>query len=1252
MFGSLGKQSDEVVWVLTYLNSGCKFSESVAKLRHALTDSLLGIERPQEENAQAEAQHAPILASAPVNTADLTLSPEARARQQAYEDKQRFIAGVKESVEAACKYLAQIRWHEQVRLRMGELREAGEPFLVQDDEASQIIQMKQWVNALYHLEQGLQLIESDELTPHLKYYDEASSKILLGFSLAWNFNKLNELYDKIITSIHRSFHLITHTELDLSSIFEDELKFTSELSDYWTSTPQTTSQTTDVLNSSEKIGFFLGLLLDQLRPDELGGVNYSLVTHAAAMLPELKRYFNQMPFAQQKIDVTALSKRFLGDFGIDDRGLIHDGVELIYHALESNLDPEEHLGELPALDDGPATRFFKLLFTEQKKQEKNLDDLQETALKLKHALSELHDGGMLALINYIYIARHGWDLASVIQTESRELRKEVQALVSEGIIYIRDSRLPKVIAFIDKIEETFMLDSGFLARPSVMMLDGYYQALVSQLPIVDLGSLLSSSFLKERARLAQIRHEKYVEQQQFVTYVLKPAFGRLTAYSRFISTGVVGVANTGALTGAWSKLYRPLKKYLEALDPDKSNYLLQCCRSGDFKFTRCEDFFAKFEARLLSLENTHQLSIKLNVSVIQSTLLTLAKAHISREIRGLDAEGILFFPERFEHDIPTNMFEAYLGEASSEDNLNVACQRRLDGYLITDISDTAPVRKVAAFLKRRRHAIEASLDPESSTESSLNLRHMTNMLDFLEQSCTALESLCDKHWNVTFVTQTIVLFKAWVFASAVLPPYYLEAKAAYLSESTDVYDWLKKQARYYDVHYRESRASDAMPMTDSMFNFINALNIFPMHMQALHAKQDDLSEKAVLATHKKAREASMHFSKVTNASDSLMRLVLEYSAIWSLFSNTKAMGQAFLDKTYAIATNDGLNDLNERFFFSLLHKIDLYEIKFGFKPGVLSEKFEHVIDKFFRGVLDPLGLPSNHYIALTSNRAPYDRRFRDLPASAINHQAYFREKYSEVFFEQLATKGRTHCINRAMAHEMKRLHDTRTGLQHASNAMYFKAFEAFARPDIEADVKGDAGIEEQVCEMLQSKMHEFKALHDQDYRRLDTILDVLAELKKYLAVPADASLFETKETHRRKLKKVQHLEKIAQDIHLTPGDRIKRMRCVMQRDDFQPTMLAYAKPDWFTYKAFKRSVLWLLECVGLYTPDCRTNYNNLVRSIHPETHYTTSPLIKLGLFDTPVSSYERKEDKVVYQQLGITWCDDLEESLASSQEHP
>jgi hypothetical protein len=1247
MFESLGKQSGEVVWVLTYLNADCKFSESVAQLRQALTNSLLGIE-PQAGHVPAEEQHPPILAP-DVNAPDLTLSPEARARQQEHENKQRFIAGVKEAVGKACGYLAQVRWSEQVRPRMGEVREEGEPFLVQKDEASQIIQMKQWVNALYHLEQGLQLIESDELTPHLKYYDETTSNVLLGLSFAWNFAKLNEYYDKIITSIHRSFHLITHTELDLKFIFEDELKIVSAFWEHWTSTPQSSSQTTDVLNSSEKIGFFLGLLLDQLRPNELGGVNYSLVTRAAAMLPELKRYFDKVPFSQQKIDLVALSKRFLGDFGIDDRGLIYDCVELIYNALESNLEQEEHLGELPALDDGPAKRFFKLLFTEQKKQEKNLDDLQETALKLKHALSDLHHGGILALINYIYIARHGWDLASVIQTESRELREEVQALVSEGVAYIRDVRLPKIIAFIDKLEEVFMFKPDSFAKPLMMKLNSTYRFLVFQLPVDNLGSMISSAFLLERFRLAELRHKKHVEQQQFATHVLKPAFRRLTAFSRFISTGVVGVANTGALTDEWSKLYRPLQQYLEALDPERSNYLLQCCRSGDWRFARSEDFFARFEERLLSLEQTHQLSIKLNVRVIQSTLLTLAKAHILRELQGFDTEGILFIPERFEHDIPQNKFEEYLRAAPSEDNLKLACQRRLDGYLITDLSEKAPVRSMAIKLKRLSNKIKEKLDLEASTKSSLKLLHIAEMLDYLEQSCAALELLCDQHSQWFFVAQTIVLFKAWVFASAVLPPYYLEAKETYQKEWRDTHDWLKRQTRYYDVNYHESKA---MPVPDGMFYCMNALDIFPMHMKALHAKQDELSAKLVLATHKKAFEASTHFSKVMNASDSFMGLVFEYSAIWNLFSNAKAMGKAFLDKTYDILTQDGLNDLNERFFFSLLHKIDLYEIKFGLKPGVLSEKFEHVIGKFFRGVLEPLGLPSNNYIALISNRAPYDRRFRDLPAIAVTHQAYFRAKHSEVFFEQLATEGRMHCINRAMKHEIKRLNDTRTGLQHASNAMYLNAFEAFARPDIDAGVKGDAGIEEQVCEMLQIKMHEFEALHDQHYRRLDTILDALAELKKYLAVPADASLFETKETHRRKIRKVQQLEKIAQDINLVPGERIKKIRRVMQKDDFQATMLAYAKPDWFTYEAFKRSVLWLLECIGLYTPDCRTNYNNLVRSIHPDTQYTTSPLIKLGLFDTPVSSYERKEDKVVYKQLGITWCDDLEESLASSHEHP
>jgi len=420
----------------------------------------------------------------------------------------------------------------------------------------------------------------------------------------------------------------------------------------------------------------------------------------------------------------------------------------------------------------------------------------------------------------------------------------------------------------------------------------------------------------------------------------------------------------------------------------------------------------------------------------------------------------------------------------------------------------------------------------------------------------------------------------------------------------------------------------------------------------LHAKQDELLEKNVLVSHEKALKASIYFSKVMEASDSWIGLVLEYTAIWNLFANVKRMGRHCLDETYHFSIKNGLNDLNERLFFSLLHKIDLYEMKCGLKPGVLSDIFEYGMDTFFRGMLEPLGLPSSHYIALVSNRASYDKRFCFLPAGAVSHQAHFRSKYSDAFFEQRATEGRKHCIQRAMKHEMKRLHDTRTGLQHTSNEMYLNAFEVFARPDIDALVNGNGCIEEQVCDLLKIKMQAFQALHDEDYRRLDTILDVLAALKKYLAVPADASLFETKDTHRRKLRKVQYLEKIAQDIEFLPHERIEKMRRVMQKNNFQATMLAYARPDWFTYHAFERCVLWLLECVGLYTPDCRTNYNNLVRSIHPETPYNPSPLIKLGLFDTPVSSYERQEDKAVYDKLDVTWYDDLEESLASSQEHP
>lgn len=1316
MFEWLTSQSDEIVWVLTYLNADCKFSESVAKLRQALTHSLLGINNPEPEP-----------------------EPELHADNILNEDKRRLVMGVRDAVDQVCVILKHVRWSEKVRPLMGRVSEEGEPFAVKKSEPTQIIQMKQWVNALYYLEQGLRKIESNQLTPHLKLYAETKSNVYWAGSLAWNSLELKQLYQAIITPIHRSFHLITHTQLDLSSIFEDELSMISIVWEYWISKSQLHAQTTDVLNLSEKIGFFLGLVLDQLRPDELGGVNYSLVTRAAATLPECKRYFDKTPFAKQKRDLIVFCKKFLGDFGVDDQHLVKNLIELIYNALDSSSKQEKHLGELPAFDNGPVRRFFSVLFSEQRKQEKNLDDLQDTALKLKSALLYLQNGGILALINYIYIARHGWDLACVIRSESSVLRDEVQALIAQGVTYIRDSRLPKVLAFIDKLEETFMFASGFLSNPGNLMLNRYYRILVYPLPTPHLGSLLSPPFLYERFCLAEKRHTKYIEQLQFVSQVLKPCLARFKN------------ANTTESIHHWPKFYRPLQQHFETISPKLSNQLLKILRSPTHNLTQFKIFFGEVEEYLNSLEKTHALTVKLNADVIQFTLLTLAKAHMQNEFRGLDAEGILFVPEQFKYKRQAYKFAKYLASASLQDNLNYASQRRLDGYLVTDISKNAPVRKIAIELKRLRERIKANLDPNTNTKSSLNMVHIVEILNYLEQSCVVLESLCDKHMYVSFVAQTIVLFRTWVFASAVLPPYYLEAKDAFFSESERLFDWVKQQIQYYDSNYREKRCGfmrvsrdpklmhkddevrkqwgnqpayvlferkvfyisqnfeittlclrtgyfnrlnalfsqdfnvrrDAildefwevddlreityitnhkLPSEDKMFlptqqgfmfHAMNALEIFPMHIHALHAKQDELSEKSVLATHRRAFEGAENASRIMTASASLTGLLLESAAIWRLFSYVKAITKTFQRETYELAINDGLHDLNERFFFNVLHKIDLYEIKFGLMPALVSGKVECVIDKFFRGLLEPLGLSSNHYIALISNRAPYDRRFRSLPDKATTHQTHFREKHSENFFNQRADTARKNSIHEAMKREFKRLEDTRTGLQHTTNEMYFKAFEQFVRPAIDAGVKGDAGIEKQVCEILQIKMREFQALHDQDYRRLDEILDVIADLKKYLAVPADASLFETKETHRRKKRKVEQLEKIAQDtaqdLMHTPGAQIKKIRDVMQQDKFQETMLAYSNPDWLTYHAVKRAVLWLMECVGLYTPDCRTHYNHLVRSVHPETKYSPSSLIDLGLFNTPVPSHERvDEDEVVFSKFGIN----LNESLASCHEPP
>jgi hypothetical protein len=163
-----------------------------------------------------------------------------------------------------------------------------------------------------------------------------------------------------------------------------------------------------------------------------------------------------------------------------------------------------------------------------------------------------------------------------------------------------------------------------------------------------------------------------------------------------------------------------------------------------------------------------------------------------------------------------------------------------------------------------------------------------------------------------------------------------------------------------------------------------------------------------------------------------------------------------------------------------------------------------------------------------------------------------------------------------------------------------------------------------------SELQVFDALHAEDYRRLDAMLKEISALEKYLKPKYDSSytgrskLFENKETRDLKHAWLKQLRDIAEDETQKPEDRLQEMRRVMSLDAFKEEVLTYSATDNYTwFKSFKRGVLWLLSCVGLYTLPCVSEYKAMMHATDPEASYSDSALVNVALFRESQPSTER-----------------------------
>ncbi|RUR10233.1 hypothetical protein [Legionella septentrionalis] len=269
-----------------------------------------------------------------------------------------------------------------------------------------------------------------------------------------------------------------------------------------------------------------------------------------------------------------------------------------------------------------------------------------------------------------------------------------------------------------------------------------------------------------------------------------------------------------------------------------------------------------------------------------------------------------------------------------------------------------------------------SLD-EALKEShqTLKLKRLFNCLYHLEQASINLESLNEKSGQFKYMVAVIhagyELYQAWELIKA------LAKDPAFALIGHEI---LHKLQHVYTLGL--SVTKPYLPQKDALLPetsigvganyFINILMILPEHI--IHAqKKEDLSSELLEKLQASSLASAKEIERIINSSDSLFKLFFKISPMYNLFNKLKTQ-LTDLALTAHDSIADHLTEIRDRVLTGILLETDRWEDQLGLMPGALSNTMKRILDEFYQGLLEPLGLASQHHINLITSTVPLQNR--------------------------------------------------------------------------------------------------------------------------------------------------------------------------------------------------------------------------------------------------------------------------------------
>ena len=201
------------------------------------------------------------------------------------------------------------------------------------------------------------------------------------------------------------------------------------------------------------------------------------------------------------------------------------------------------------------------------------------------------------------------------------------------------------------------------------------------------------------------------------------------------------------------------------------------------------------------------------------------------------------------------------------------------------------------------------------------------------------------------------------------------------------------------------------------------------------------------------------------------------------------------------------------------------------------------------------------------------------------------------------------------------------GLTHSSEEYRNKLVEHMnlAKDRIIAEAKNTVDIDKEIGILLRENVKLFATENDNHakYEHLDKIMAVVLRVKQYVdqsnrTINAQSFTEESAETCAVKLGRVQRLETMSNDKTLSIDEKLNTIRDYVRETTFEKDILQSKTYDAFTFSYLRHCLAKLLELVGLYTPEPKKCYKQLLECVKPQSLAPAQLTARFGLFsNTP-----------------------------------